>query len=87
MARERTLTCSRGTLTFTWHLPLDQIYMYEWDDGAEQPQRHLGYLTVTGEDGKVVAFQQEAFEAHIDWFLANAATATEVVEPGEAAEG
>jgi hypothetical protein len=84
---ERTLTVSRGALTFTWRITAFTIQMYEWDEGAEQPQRHLGFVTLTGEDGEVIPFEQEAFEKHIDWFLDNAAKATIKVEPGEAAEG
>jgi hypothetical protein len=84
---ERQMTVSRGALTFTWSIGYSLIQMYEWDEGAEQPQRHLGTLTSVGEDGEVVEFDQEAFEAHIDWFLTNAATAEIRDEPGEAAEG
>jgi hypothetical protein len=82
--RERTLTLGRGALTFTWYIGSSLIQMYEWDECAEQPQRHLGTLTTVGEDGQVVEFDQEAFEAHVDWFLDQAAQA-EIVEPGEAA--
>lgn len=86
MAR-RTMTVSRGALTFTWNIGSSTIQMYEWDEGAEQPQRHLGYLTTIGEDGQVTEFEQEAFEAHVGWFLENAASAEIRDEPGEAAEG
>lgn len=85
--RERSMTHSVGVFAFTWHIGSSLIQMYEWDEGAEQPQRHLGTLTAVGEDGQVVEFDQEPFEAHIAWFLDQAATARTIVEPGEAAEG
>lgn len=82
----RNMEVRRGVLVFTWRITSSFIQMYEWDEGAEHPQLHLGNLTVIGEHGQVVEFDQEKFEAHIDWFLDNAAKA-EIVDEGEAAEG
>lgn len=83
----RQMTISRGALTFTWLITSSTIQMYEWDEGAEQPQRHLGYLTAIGENGEVVEFEQKKFEAHVAWFLDNCASPEVRDEPGEAAEG
>jgi hypothetical protein len=76
----RILTASRGKLAFTWNIHMSTIHMYEWEDGADEPTQNLGMLYSIGADGNVVEFDQEAFEAHIDWFLAGAATA-EITEP------
>lgn len=77
---ERTLSVSRGNLTFNWRITSSTIQMFEWDPEAEQPTRNLGMLYAISEEGKVVEFDQEAFEAHIDWFLAGAASAG-ITEP------
>lgn len=86
MKGDRVIKCSRGNLTFVWHLTASTIQMYQWKPEADNPSYHLGFLTTTGSDGEVVEFDQEPFEAHVDWFLDNAAVA-EIQDMGDGGDG
>lgn len=80
---DRQLFYTLGALHFAWRITGDQIEVYSMVEG--KVDRRLGMLTVTGADGEVVEFEQEAFELHCQWFATMASDA-EVREGSESDE-
>lgn len=61
---ERTLEYEVGNLVFHWDITAQEILIYE-----AETHWWLGKLAVMGPDGRVIPFEQEAFDQHCDWFI------------------
>lgn len=70
MGLPRTLTYEPegGRLHFAWLITATEIEVFEVAKTGV-PLRRLGMLTARDEDGHVVEFEQDAFEAQCDRFI------------------
>lgn len=73
---ERTLEYEVGNLIFHWDITSQEILVYE-----AESHRWLAKLAVMTPDEEIVPFEQEAFEAHCDWFLAQGKPAPTPYDP------